>query len=324
MKRTPVIIVQLVHMQGPLKGEIQEFTESEISIGRKPSCHVCFPAKLVIMSREHASIMREGNRFKLVDHSVNGTFVNGKPVKEVYLKDGDVLDFAQGGPKVSFLTQVSEGEAEIVSAEPAPRPASPIPSGPKLRSTTEQEAPVAPPEPPAVTPEPPVAPVEPPSAPPEQAKGVEAAVEKIQAPVVIQYGPTLQSFKTVPVTIGKSPNADFVLDHEAILDRHAQIFFYQNEYWARDLTGQNKVLVNHKPIDVQAPLAADDELALSSEGPFFRFLGGGRLAEIEQLPPEGAEDSGFDLREEQPPRRDVVKEKAAQKAMSILKKFLDR
>ena len=87
MKRTPVIIVQLVHMQGPLKGEIQELAESQISIGRQPSCHVCFPAKLTIISREHASIVREGNRFKLVDHSANGTFVNGKPVKEVYLKD---------------------------------------------------------------------------------------------------------------------------------------------------------------------------------------------------------------------------------------------
>jgi pSer/pThr/pTyr-binding forkhead associated (FHA) protein len=325
MKRKPVIIVQLVHMQGPLKGEIQEFSESEISTGRNPSCHVCFPAKLTIMSREHASIVREGNRFKLVDHSVNGTLVNGKPVKEVYLKDGDVIDFAQGGPKVSFLTQVSEGVAESVSTEEAPpKPRSVIASEQELRSTAEQETPVAPPDPPAVPLKSRVASPEPPAPLPEQERGVEAAVEERQAPVVIQYGPTLQSFKTVPVTIGKSPNADFVLDHGSVLDRHAQIFFYQNEYWARDLTGQNKVLVNHKPIDVQAPLAADDELALSSEGPFFRFLGGGRLAEIEQPSPEEAEESGIDLREEQPPREDVVKEKAAQKAMSILKKFLDR
>ena len=54
------------------------------------------------MSRKHAEIIREGNRFKLVDLSANGTFVNGKRVKEVYLKDGDVLTFAEGGPKVSF------------------------------------------------------------------------------------------------------------------------------------------------------------------------------------------------------------------------------
>lgn len=317
MKRTPVIIVQLVHMQGPLKGEIQEFTESEISIGRKPSCHVCFPAKLTIMSREHATIMREGNRFKLVDHSVNGTVVNGKPVKEVYLKDGDVIDFAQGGPKVSFLTQVSESEGEIASAEPAPRPASQIPSGPKLRSTTEQEAPVAPPEPPAFRPEPP-------SAPPEQAKGVEAAVARMQAPVVIQYGPTLQSFKEVPVTIGKNPSSDFVLDHPAVTDRHMQIFFHQNEYWVKDVTGQNMISVNQRKVEDQVPLAADDELALSPEGPFFRFLGGGRLAEIEKFPTDQAAISGDDIHQDRAPQEDMPEEKAPKGPMSILKKILDR
>ncbi len=108
MKRPPVIVVQLIHIQGPLKGEIQDFSESAILIGRLPSCHLRFPNDLAYISRKHAEIVREGNQFKLIDHSANGTFVNGKKVKETYLKDGDVLTFSEGGPKVSFLTQMKE------------------------------------------------------------------------------------------------------------------------------------------------------------------------------------------------------------------------
>jgi len=105
MKQPPAIIVQLIHMEGPLKGQIQEFNLPEIVIGRSPACQVCFPRDLAIVSRVHARIVREGNRFMLMDQSTNGTFVNGKQVKEAILKDGDILLFAEGGPKVSFLTQ---------------------------------------------------------------------------------------------------------------------------------------------------------------------------------------------------------------------------
>lgn len=317
MKRPPAIIVQLVHMRGPLTGEIQEFTETEIFIGRKPSCHVRFPAKLTIISRKHASIVREGNRFKLIDHSVNGTLVNGKPVKEVFLKDGDVIDFAQGGPKVSFLTQVREIEVDNGISEPALQPKGKVTSRPELRSTTEQEAPVKPPKMVDVQ-------SATPSTPPKQVKKPEVAVGQAQAPIVIQYGPTLQSFKQVHVTIGKNPSSDFVLDHPGIMDRHMQIFFHQNEYWVKDLTGQNLISLNQKRIDLQAPLAADDELALSPEGPFFRFLGGGRLAEIEKVPPAEATDSSNDIEQNGRTRGDIREEEKPQGPLSILKKFLDR
>jgi pSer/pThr/pTyr-binding forkhead associated (FHA) protein len=48
---------------------------------------------------------KEGNRFKLINHSKNGTYFNGKRILEAYLKDGDVLIFSQGGPRVRFLTE---------------------------------------------------------------------------------------------------------------------------------------------------------------------------------------------------------------------------
>jgi len=77
MSNIPVIVIQLIHIEGPLKGKIQEFSNPEISIGRHPSCQVQFPKDLKIVSRKHARIIREGNRFKLINYSQNGTFLNG-------------------------------------------------------------------------------------------------------------------------------------------------------------------------------------------------------------------------------------------------------
>jgi pSer/pThr/pTyr-binding forkhead associated (FHA) protein len=152
-------------------------------------------------------------------------------------------------------------------------PASPTPPTPP----TVQPSPTPPaqptPQPVRPSPTPPIQPTPPP------APGITA--QKVQAPLIIQYGPTLRSYKELPVNIGKSPNCDFIIDHPSVLDLHAQIFFSQNQYWIKDLTGQNIISINGQPINFEAPLNADNQLALSPEGPKFLFLGGGRLAEVE-------------------------------------------
>ena len=102
-----------------MKGQIQEFAEGSILIGRHPSCHVRFPADVTVLSRTHAEIVRDGNQFRLVDKSTNGTFVNGKRITETFLKSGDVIAFAEGGPKVSFLTEVKEAPAVVAAPPPA-------------------------------------------------------------------------------------------------------------------------------------------------------------------------------------------------------------
>ena len=142
-------------------------------------------------------------------------------------------------------------------------------------------------------------------------------VQAAQAPLVIQYGPTLKSFKEVPVTVGKSPRSGFVLDHPQVFDEHLIIFFHNNQYWVKDLTGKDLVQVNRRPISVQAPLTAQDELALTPRGPVFRFLGAGRFAEVEEAkaeePPQAAAGA---------PEKRAPAEKADKGAMSVLKKFL--
>ena len=252
----PDIIVKLIHIKGPMKGNIQEFYEGRISIGRHPSYHLHFPADLDIVSRDHAEIIREGNKFKLVDHSANGTFVNGKLVKEVYLKNGDVLEFAKGGPKVSFLTEMKE---IAVTTESTLTPSLSAGSQKEPQLIIEEKSHI---EQPMIENQP------------------EIIVQKSNIPLIIQYGPTLRSFKKLPVTIGKNPKCEFTLDQPAICDQHAQIFFSQNQYWIKDLTGQRSVQINRQPIIYQAPLKPNDEIALSNQGPVFRFLGEGRLAEV--------------------------------------------
>ncbi len=315
MKVPPVIIVQLVHISGPLKGDIQEFAESVINIGRHPSNHVIFPADFTSISRNHAEIVREGNQFRLMDHSANGTFVNGKRVQEAFLRDGDVLMFADGGPKVSFLTQIKEG---VVPAEPmapvAPPEAPPVkPAAIPARHVEYRQAPVRPE--PAAPKEERVAPRDvakpsyaPPAyAPPQVEKPAPAEVQKMQVPVAIQYGPVIRSYKSVPVTIGKHPKCDFVLDHPAVLDQHIQIFFSSNQYCIKDVTGKALVRINHRPVDFSAKLNANDDIALSPQGPVLRYLGEGRFAEnsepdLDQPAPQASKTEDLSAAQDNEPK----------------------
>jgi pSer/pThr/pTyr-binding forkhead associated (FHA) protein len=273
MKHPPVIVVQLIHIHGPMKGEIREYSEGLISIGRHPTCTLRFPADLTGISRKHAEIIRKGNQFKLVDLSVNGTFLNGKKVQEAFLKDGDVLEITEGGPKVSFLTKMAEvsiesGKNSAYLDEPGQTPAGEAPQ--EIRSGK------------AVLPEKPGIPVN------ESNNSVHQAGEgrfdlqsqKVNASLIIQYGPTIRTFKELPITIGKNSNCDFVLLHPAILGQHAQILFSRNQYWIKDLSGRNMIQINNRPIEFQAPLNPADEFSLAPQGPLFSYIGEGRLAEV--------------------------------------------
>ena len=233
-------------------------------MGRHPSCQVLFPKDFTSISRKHARILREGNRFKLIDQSANGTFVNGKRATEVYLKSGDVIIFAKGGPKVSFLTRIEEGQAQPQAVTPSGAPVE-AKIAPTQRLPAQQIQ-------------------------PERETPLQVSIQKVQVSLVIQYGPTLRSFKELPVTIGKNPSCDLSLEHPQILDKHAQFFFDQGQYWVKDMTGQHLILIDGQPIDVQAPLNPNSTLSFSPKGPTFRFLGGGRLAESEE--PENQEPGG--------------------------------
>lgn len=289
-----------------MKGQIQEFTDSVIGIGRHPNCKVRFPADLAILSRTHAEIVRDGNRYKVMDLSQNGTFVNGKRVTEAYLKSGDVLMFSEGGPKVSFLTQLTEGTPEVEAPGPEPvtqaAHAAPRPAEPVKRREARETPPPSPPPPqePRAVPQGPV------------------SVEPTVMPLVLQYGPTLRSYKQLPVTIGKHPNCQFAMDHPHLVDMHAQVFSVGEQYWVKDLTGRSLVRINGEPIGMQSALRSGDNLALTPQGPCFRYLGDGRFAELEETPAQAVEPP---TPEETRPRDRDRQEKPVEGRKSVLKRF---
>lgn len=297
MRQLPTIIIQLYHIQGPLQGEVQEFNLSSITLGRHPTCQIHFPPELRQISRQHAEIIREGNRFKLIDHSTNGTFLNGKRIKESYLKSGDVIMLSKNGPKMSFLTKAGEGQNRIdqkikdsrINPDQIPV-REPSMESPQMNEclANKQECP---------------------------------EMQESKAYLTIQYGPTIQSFANLPITIGKHPSCDFRIEKQEITDRHAQIFYSQNDYWIKDLTGHGVIRINGKPISQEEALRLNDEIALSPSGPFFSFLGDGRLAEIE---PAVQEDRILSNIEEKEYNEDggFTQEKRPKGPISFLKKFI--
>ncbi len=315
------IIVQLVHIQGPLKGEIQELPDIEISIGRHPECQVRFPKDLVTISRRHARIVREGNRFKLIDQSTNGTYVNGRPVSEAYLKDGDVITFTDNGPKLSFLTRIDDQAAVQPTARPINGPAPTAPASPSAtsepipapsQSPAPQDQPTAPPPRSASQ----TPPLDRQTSAPQALSAV--VVESTRVPFAIQYGPALKSFQVLPITLGKGTDCDFSINHPDLNDRQAQIFFYQDSYWIKDLTGSRAVSIDGVPCDNPAPLQPDAQVALSPRGPRFRFLGGGRLAEIEDPQPRDSEPAPQEASAKPP--KPAAPDHAVQKG-GLFKKF---
>jgi pSer/pThr/pTyr-binding forkhead associated (FHA) protein len=94
------------------RGQAQDFPlqSDRLSVGRDPQNDLCLDDPAA--SRRHAEVRREGPDYVLADlGSTNGTLVNGQPIGERRLRDGDVIRI---------------GEAEIAfragSAAPAARP----------------------------------------------------------------------------------------------------------------------------------------------------------------------------------------------------------
>jgi pSer/pThr/pTyr-binding forkhead associated (FHA) protein len=291
MNRQSEIVVQLIHIEGPYKGEIQEFKETRISIGRNPSCLMRFPAELTNISRDHAEILREGNRFKLVDHSSNGTLVNGRSVKDVFLKSGDVLTISPNGPKISFLTQAIDhpGPTEGGSQKNIPE----VPLFAKEIPRSEEAA----------------------------QENVLDSIEGQEHILTIQYGPTIRAYKKLPVVIGRDASCELVLEQSGILERHAEIGYRDKYYWVKDLTQQKLVRINGAVLESEWPLRPGDMLEMGPLGPCFKFLGEGRMAEVDK-PVEAEDKPGGE--EGPPPKAESPKESKGKKASVIGRYFHKR
>jgi len=282
MNEHPVKIIKLVHISGPLKGKIQHWNKNQISFGRHPDCDVVFPKDLTVVSRKHATIVREGNRFKIIDRSTNGTFVNGKLVKERYLRNGDVITFAQGGPKLSFLVNntnnmlsdipdiheqetIHLGSGTVYANSVAPEASS---IRPKSGATSSDLQAVS------------------------KLEGLEkhGSDEKVPMSVIIQFGPSIRSFDLLPVTIGTDPSSDFVIkDSTSSLpqDIKVEISAKDGQYVLKNLSGRSVVTINGRMLTHQAMLSLHDVIEIGSPDIRLEYLGKGRFAEVIATTAEG-------------------------------------
>ena len=106
--------VNLRVIAGPYTGRIFTFTQHDsFLIGRNPEAHLCLPDDR-FFSRNHCLLEINPPHSFLRDlGSTNGTFVNGKKVREVFLNSGDQI---QGGETV-LCVEVSVG-ADTQPAKP--------------------------------------------------------------------------------------------------------------------------------------------------------------------------------------------------------------
>ena len=83
---------RLIFLNGTMKGRRLAVREGTIFIGRDPACHVELPGDDSVAPR-HASIeVRDGAFFLCSTDAANLLHVNGQPVSETSLKNGDKID----------------------------------------------------------------------------------------------------------------------------------------------------------------------------------------------------------------------------------------
>ncbi|MBL1208976.1 MAG: FHA domain-containing protein [Geminocystis sp. GBBB08] len=114
-----MITLTLLH---PLKSiAVQKWNfepNSVIRIGRANDNEVVLYSAVV--SRHHLEIRPRGNDWALVNLGSNGTFINGKKINKVLVKDGMVIRLASSGPKIK-ITLVGEGESNNTQESNKPK-----------------------------------------------------------------------------------------------------------------------------------------------------------------------------------------------------------
>jgi DNA-binding NtrC family response regulator len=103
---------RLLILSGELRGREVEIVKDAITLGRSRQCEVVLPDDSV--SRVHAEIRREGERYRLRDHdSTAGTFLGSARVTDAYLSPGDELRL--GSVELRFVPR--DRQPELLPSE---------------------------------------------------------------------------------------------------------------------------------------------------------------------------------------------------------------
>ncbi|MFQ5957474.1 MAG: FHA domain-containing protein, partial [Candidatus Brocadiales bacterium] len=102
--------IVVVHISGSKRGRTEVFSAERLKIGTDPVNDLCFdPTVDRNTAPFHAEIELKDCDYLFRNKAVN-TFVNGQEVAEVILRDGDMVEFGEGGPKVRFRLKGEEGD----------------------------------------------------------------------------------------------------------------------------------------------------------------------------------------------------------------------
>lgn len=85
-------------------GEKQPISLDRVEIGRLSTCAIRFDESFTTVSRRHAAIEKDGDKWRIIQLSQkNSTFLNGKQLQDSwYLQSGDEIQLAVNGPKLIF------------------------------------------------------------------------------------------------------------------------------------------------------------------------------------------------------------------------------
>ncbi len=115
----------LHHLRGSMTGATQTFRSPSVMFGRDATNDVAYdPFRDATVSGHHAEIRWQAPHWVLYDMgSLNGTFLNGQPVRRAVLKDEDEVGLGRTG--ALFSVRIVAGASESVSKTPSWGPASP-------------------------------------------------------------------------------------------------------------------------------------------------------------------------------------------------------
>jgi serine phosphatase RsbU (regulator of sigma subunit)/pSer/pThr/pTyr-binding forkhead associated (FHA) protein len=102
---TAAVAPRLVVHEGGSR-RVVAIATSPFRIGRSADANLQLAGANV--SRDHAEIVRDDDRFVLRDHSRAGTFVNGAPITEQLLSHGDEIECGRSGAVLMFLTSAAD------------------------------------------------------------------------------------------------------------------------------------------------------------------------------------------------------------------------
>jgi hypothetical protein len=97
--------LSIVHLSGPRRGHVDVIDTLPASIGSDPGLEIVIPGTAPL----HCQLLERKGQVVLHDGgSAEGTFLAGEPIREVVLRDGDVLELGAGGPKLRFRREGPE------------------------------------------------------------------------------------------------------------------------------------------------------------------------------------------------------------------------